>query len=374
VTEVVERVPFMDLAAEHTRIRSELDDAVRTVLDSGWFVLGRELMAFESEFASYCGVGHCVGVGSGTDALVLGLRACGVGPDDEVITPSSTYFAGPFAIAAVGAIPVFVDVNDGTGLVDTDLAGEAITSRTRAILPVHLHGRCADLSALEALANDRGLWLIEDVAHAPGARWHGRPAGSVGRVGCFSFYPSKNLGACGDGGAIVTDDAALAERLRVLRNHGQTQKNRHEALGPNSRLDELQAAILRQKLPHLDAWNEARRRAAETYAALLDPAVSPPVPGAMERHVFHLYVIRLAQRDALQRFLAEHGVGTGIHYPVPVHRQPAFRDVGRVAGDLRVTDRLAHEVLSLPMFPSISHEQIRYVADRVNAGLRSRAK
>lgn len=369
MTVAVRTVPFVDLGAEHDRIRDELDDAVRTVLDSGQFVLGPELAAFEQEFAAYCGVAHCVGVGSGTDALILALRACDVGPGDEVITPSFTFMAGPLAIAAVGAVPVFVDVEEDTGTLDVNLVEEAVTARTRAIVPVHLYGRCADLSRLAALATERDLLLIEDAAQAHGARSSGRAVGAVGHLGCFSFYPSKNLGAWGDGGAVVTNDPNLAQRLRLLRNYGQTQKYRHEVLGTNSRLDELQAAILRKKLPHLEAWNKARRSAAKGYAALLDPRIPLPFPDDEAEHVFHLYVVRAGRRDALRRFLAERGVQTGIHYPVPVHRQPAFLDVPQVAGELPVTDQLAREVLSLPMFPAITTEQLRYVADCVRAGL-----
>ncbi len=369
MTVAAQPVPLVDLVAQHDGIRRALGDAVRAVIDSGRFVLGRELVAFEQEFASYCGVEHCVGVGSGTDALILALRACGIAPGDEVITPSFTFIAGPFAIAAVGAVPVFVDVEEVTGTLDVDLVREAITPRTRAIVPVHLYGRCANLDRLAALATERGVLLIEDASQAHGARAHGRIAGSVGHVGCFSFYPSKNLGACGDAGAVVTDDAGIAARLRLLRNYGQSQKYRHEILGSNSRLDELQAAILRRKLTHLKSWNEARRRAATVYAALLDPMVRPPAPDDAHEHVFHLYVVHAPRRDELRQLLAEQGIETGIHYPLPVHRQPAFQALPHVAGELPVTDRLAREVLSLPMFPTISGEQIRYVADRVSTGV-----
>lgn len=369
MTVAVRSVPFVDLAAEHDRIRSRLDEAVRVVLDSGRFVLGRELAGFEQEFASYCGVEHCIGVGSGTDALILALRACGVGPGDEVITPSLTFCAGPFAIGAVGAVAVFVDVEQATGTLDVELARQAITPRTRAIMPVHLYGRCADLTRLSALAGERDLWLIEDTAQAHGARSNGRPAGTIGQLGCFSFYPSKNLGACGDGGAVITNDERLAAQLRLLRNYGETRKYHHDTLGWNSRLDELQAAILRRKLPHLDSRNEARTRAAEAYATMLAEAVSIPVPSPPGEHVFHLYVVRTKQRDALRRFLSDHGVETGIHYPVPVHRQPALRELPHVGDELPATDRWASEALSLPMFPTISREQVRYVADRVHAGL-----
>jgi dTDP-4-amino-4,6-dideoxygalactose transaminase len=369
MADVAQTVPFVDLVGEHRRLRATLEDAVRGVLASGRFVLGPELAAFEEEFAAYCGVGHCVGVASGTDALIIALRACGVGPGDEVITPSFTFFAAPLAIASVGAIPVFVDVEASTGLLDADQAAEAITPRTRAIVPVHLYGRCVDLRPLEALAAERDLWLIEDAAQAHGARCSGRQAGSVGHVGCFSFYPSKNLGAYGDGGAVVTSDPRLAEQVRLLRNYGQRSKYHHESLGLNSRLDELQAAILRRKLPYLDGWNQARRKVAALYTSLIDPSLRPPDAGAGEEHVFHLYVIRTERRDGVRRFLSEHGVETSIHYPVPAHLQPAFSEVPAVLGELPVTERLAREVLSLPMFPTISRDQVGFVVDRLGAGL-----
>lgn len=359
-------VPFVDLRTQHEQMAAEIDDAVREVLGSSRFILGRQLSAFEEEFATRCEVEHCIGVGSGTDALVLALRACGLGPGDEVITPSLTFFAAPFAVASVGAVPVFVDVDEATGTLDPDLACEAITPRTRAIMPVHLYGRCADLGALSTLAAERELWLIEDAAQAHGARIGGRPAGSVGQIGCFSFYPTKNLGALGDGGAVVTNDQQLADRARLLRNYGETHKYRHVTMAGNSRLDELQAAVLRKKLPRLEAWNEARIRAAGAYAELLDPALNPPAPRQDREHVFHLYVIRVGERDAVRGRISRHGIETGIHYPVPVHLQPAFSDVPHVTGDLRVTERMAAEVLSLPMFPTISSEQLRCVAGQVN--------
>jgi dTDP-4-amino-4,6-dideoxygalactose transaminase len=368
MTVVPRTVSFVDVVGDSESIRPAIDAAIGAVVDSGRFVLGDELAAFEEEFASYCAVEHCVGVASGTDALVLALRACEIGPGDEVITPSFTFFAGPLAIASVGAVPVFVDVDETTATLDLDLVREAVTPRTRAIMPVHLYGRCADLERLASLAAEHELWLIEDAAQAHGARC-GRPVGSVGHVGCFSFYPSKNLGAFGDAGAVVTSDSELAERVRLLRNYGQRRKYSHELMGSNSRLDELQAAILRRKLPQLDAWNAARRRAAAAYSELLDGTLSPPDVDTSDGHVFHLYVVRSRKRDELQRFLTDHGIETGIHYPIPVHRQPALRSVPHVAGELPVTDRLASEVLSLPMFPTISDEQIRYVADRVHAGL-----
>jgi dTDP-4-amino-4,6-dideoxygalactose transaminase len=369
VTVSARPVPFVDLRAQHEPIREGLAEAVQAVLASGRFVLGDQVARFEEEFASYCGVEHCVGVGSGSDALVLALRACGVGPGDEVITPSFTFIAAPFAVAEVGATPVFVDVDADTGLLDAQLAREAITPKTRAIIPVHLYGCCAGLDDLQTLSAEHGVWLIEDAAQAHGARSNARLAGAVGHVGCFSFYPSKNLGAFGDGGAVVTNDDKLAAGLRLLRNYGEARKYHHQLRGSNSRLDELQAALLRVKLPHLDDWNQARRAAADLYAGLLDRELCPPSSREQSDHVFHLYVVRSQRRDALRRYLADHDIETGIHYPVPVHRQPAFADIPHVVRELPVTDRLASEVLSLPMYPTISREQIVYVADHIKAGL-----
>lgn len=357
-------VPFVDLPAQQRPLRPAIDAAVARVLDSGRFVLGPELAVFEAEFAAYCGVRHCVGVGSGSDALALALRASDIGPGDEVIVPGFGFVATAFAVVAVGATPVLVDVDEETALLDVERAARAVTARTRAIVPVHLYGRSVELAALEELCRRHGLALIEDAAQAHGATWHGRRVGGVGSAGCFSFYPSKNLGAAGDAGAVVTDADELARRLRLLRDHGQRPKYRHVAFGLNSRLDELQAAILRVELPRLDEWNEARRRAAVLYSELLDARVRLPevVPG----HVFHAYVVRTRRRNALRKHLARHGVQTQVHYPIPIHRQPPFRGQ---ALELPAAERLAREVLSLPIFPTITEEQIRYVADCVGAWL-----
>lgn len=362
-------VPFVDLQSTHASIRADLAAVTSRVIDSSWFILGRELQAFEEEFAAYSGAAHCVGVGSGTDALVLALKACGIGGGDEVITPAHTFIAGPMAIASIGAVPVFVDVDERSANISVSRVEEAITSRTRAIMPVHLYGRCADVGALAELAHKQGLWLIEDAAQAHGARIDGRHAGTFGQIGCFSFYPTKNLGALGDGGAVVTDDPDLAARVRLLRNYGETRKYEHQIVGLNSRLDELQAAILRAKLPHLDAWNGARRAAAMAYGQRLDPSLFPPSPTGASDHAFHLYVIRAQRRDAVRAVLADRGVATQIHYPIPAHRQPAIHAVPHVARDLDVTDRLATEVLSLPMFPSISLAQIDRVTSELAAAL-----
>ncbi len=366
MTDTVTHVPFVDLASQHELIRDEIDEAIRRVLESSRFVLGAELEAFEAEFSAYCGVEHCIGVGSGTDALILALRACGVGPGDEVITPSFTFAAGPLAIASLGAVPVFVDVDEESYTIDPDPAAQAIGPRTRAIVLVHLYGQCADLEALRSLAAENNLWLIEDAAQAHGARLDGTMAGNIGHLACFSFYPSKNLGALGDAGAVVTSDGELAKRLRQLRNYGQLEKYRHESFGLNSRLDELQAAVLRAKLPHLEAWNDSRRQAADLYSARLGSGVKPPQLTPGRTHAFHLYVVRSENRETLASWLAENGVDTQVHYPLPVHRQPAFRDVSHVAHDLGISDRLAAEVLSLPIFPTIADAQIEHVTAAIN--------
>jgi dTDP-4-amino-4,6-dideoxygalactose transaminase len=366
VTDSAVTVPFVDLAMQHELIEEELDDAVRRVVQSSRFVLGPEVEAFEAEFASFCGVEHCVGVASGTDALVLALRAAGVEAGDEVITPSLTFVAGPLAIAAVGAVPVFVDVREKTYTIDPALAAAAVTPRTRAIMPVDLYGQCADYAPLKELADEHGLITIEDASQAHGATYRGVRAGGFGDLACFSFYPSKNLGAFGDAGAVVTRNPALAERLRLLRNYGETRKYHHESFGLNSRLDELQAAVLRAKLPHLDEWNASRRRAASRYAELLaGSGVGCPEVGEERTHVFHLYAVRCEARDDLQAALAANGVSAQIHYPLPVHRQPVLAQLRHVAGDLPVSDRVAGEVLSLPMYPAIDSAQIEHVADAV---------
>jgi len=360
------RIPFVDLAAQHGALRGELDAAAARVLDRSWFILGEEVAAFEAEFARYCGAAHCVGVGNGMDALELALRACGVGPGDEVVTVSHTFFATAAAISAVGATPVFVDVEAETGNIDVRLVEGVLSERTRALMPVHLYGRCAEAVPLMELAEDRGLWVIEDAAQAHGAGHDGRRAGTLGHVAAFSFYPTKNLGALGDGGAVVTSDDEVAERVARTRNYGQLEKYVHPSLGRNSRLDEVQAAFLRVKLPHLDAWNSERQAIARAYceglegsglglSAALDPAGS----------VHHLFVVTSPRRDELASHLAERGVETQLHYPVPVHLQEAYRAEGRVAGSLEVTERLANEVLSLPIYPGLDESGVRYVCESV---------
>ena len=341
-------VKFGDLQREYAEILPELDGAVQRVLRSGWFILGQELAGFEQAFAAYLGVQHCVGCASGTEAISLALMAADVGPGDEVITVAHTAVPTISAISMTGAQPVFVDIRPDTCLMDVGLVEAAITPRTRAILPVHLYGQCADINPLLALAARHASPVIEDCAQAHGATHRGRKAGSMGQMAAFSFYPSKNLGCYGDGGAVTTGDQALAEKLTMLRNYGQRRRYYHEIIGINSRLDEIQAAILAAKLPHLDAWNRRRRQIAGLYTAGLAglPALLPvEAPGG--EHVYHLYVIQVTERDRLQLFLAERGIQTLIHYPIPAHLQPAYAGLGYKAGSLPVTERVAGAIKTL---------------------------
>jgi len=353
-------VPFVDLAGQHAELADELTAAFERVLARSRFILGEELDAFESEFAALCGAAHCVAVRSGSEALHLTLRAYGFGPGDEVIVPSHTFVATALAVSWVGAMPVFVDI-DETYTLDPARVVDALTQRTRAIVPVHLYGQCADMDPLRELAERHGLSIIEDAAQAHGATYKGRTAGGLGHAACFSFYPSKNLGALGDGGAVVTEDAALATRLRGLRDYGRTDKHRHETLGWNGRLDELQAAFLRVKLPHLERWNAARAQVADTYCRELGDAVVTPRTAPGRGHVFHLFVVRSPRRAALQEFLATNWVATQVHYPVPVHLQPVYTTLPHRSLELRETERAAAEVLSLPLFPTITTEQVERV-------------
>jgi dTDP-4-amino-4,6-dideoxygalactose transaminase len=361
------RVPFVDLQAQYATIRPGIDRAIADVVASGWFILGKQVEAFERAFSNYLGGGDTIGVASGTDALHLALRACDVGPGDEVITASHSFIATALAISQVGAQAVFVDSDPDTHTIDVTRIEACIGPRTKAIMPVHLFGQPADLDPICRIARAHGLAVVEDACQAHGSRYDGRPVGTIGDVGCFSFYPAKNLGAYGDGGAVVTADPQLASRLRMLRNYGQTRKYYHELRGFNSRLDEIQAAILLAKLPHLEGWNDARRRVAARYDEVLDPRVVKPLERPGSRHVYHLYVIRTARRAELQRWLAERGVETQIHYPVPIHLQEAYRDHGVARGTLPVCERACEEVLSLPMYPELTEPQILHVAECVNA-------
>jgi dTDP-4-amino-4,6-dideoxygalactose transaminase len=356
-------VPFVDLQAHHAAIRAEVDRAVRAVLDRGDFILGGEVERFEAEYAAFIGTRHAIGVGTGLAAIELALRAFGVTTGDEVITPANTFIATVLAIMGVGAIPVFVDMDPATYAIDARAIDAAVTSRTRAIVPVHLYGQPVDLDAVMAVAHRHNLLVIEDAAQAHGARYKGRRAGSVGHAAAFSFYPSKNLGAIGDGGMITTNDDVVAEKIRLLHNYGQRVKYHHSIAGTNSRLDTVQAAVLRIKLPRLDAGNAARRRHADAYGARLGGNVRTPRVAADVEHVYHLYVIETDHRDAVQQQLKSRQIDTGIHYPVPAHLQEACASLGYKAGAFPATEAAAARLLSLPMYPELSEQQIEYVAD-----------
>jgi len=359
-------VPLVDLAAQYQSIKPDIDGAIQRILDNTSFILGDEVRAFESAFASYVGAGGAVGVSSGTAAIELSLRALGIGEGDEVITSAHTFIASAEAITNAGARPVFADIDPGTYNIDPDCVEALITERTRAILPVHLYGQPADLTALMEIAERRGLWLIEDAAQAHGAEVDGRKCGSIGHLACFSFYPGKNLGAYGDAGAVTGNDPQLLDRIRRLRDHGRTTKYEHIEIGFAERIDALQAAILGAKLPHLESWTERRRAHARRYDALLAEAdVTTPIERDDARHVYHLYVLRSAHRDALLAHLTASGIAAGIHYPIPLHRQPAYANRGYDRLSLPRTERAAAEVLSLPMYPELSEDQQAQIVDAV---------
>ena len=358
-------VPFLDLRAAYLELEDEVRAAFERVMDRGQYILGAEVEAFEREFADFCGVKHCVTVGNGLDALSLALRACGVGPGREVIVPAYTFIATWLAVSAVGATPVAVDVEEDTWNLDPRKIEAAITSRTAAIMPVHLFGQPADMEPVNALARSYGLKVIEDAAQAHGARYKGRRTGGLADAAGFSFYPGKNLGAFGDGGAVTTDDDAVAEQVRLLRNYGSRIKYRHECLGGNSRLDEIQAAFLRVRLQRLEEWNARRVRWAAAYfeaLSSLPSVIRPPVPAGIES-VWHLFAVRHARRNDLQRYLAGRGITTLIHYPTPPHRSPAYRP-GRWRGLRPVfAERLAEETLSLPIGPQMTASELSEVCD-----------
>ena len=365
-------IPPVDLKRQYASIKDEIDAAVARVLEGGWYILGNEVTAFEREFAACCGVAHAVGVGSGTDALQLALTTCGVGSGDEVITVPHTAVATVAAIELASARPVLVDIDPVRYTLDPARLEAAITPHTRAVIPVHLYGCPADLSPILEIAHQHNLYVVEDCAQAHGAEYRGRPVGSWGHVAAFSFYPTKNLGACGDGGMVVTNDPELAERARLLRQYGWRERYISSLKGLNSRLDELQAAILRVKLHHLKDWNEKRRRLARLYdERLAGSGVITPCRPEDAMHVYHLYVVRHPRRDDLQTFLREQTIGSLIHYPVPVHLQPAYRDLGYKVGDLPAAEAAAQEVLSLPLYPELREEEAATVADAVIAFTRT---
>jgi len=359
-------VPLLDLRAQYADIKAELDQAVHRVLESTRFIGGPEVAGLEEEVARYCRSAHAIGCASGTDALLLALRVLDIGPGDEVVTSAFSFFASAGTIANVGARPVFVDIDPRAFNLDPHRLEAAITPATKAVMPVHLFGQCCDLTAVQAVCDKHQLWLIEDAAQAIGSEWEGRRAGSVGDFGCFSFFPSKNLGGAGDGGMVTANDAARAERLRLLREHGSKPKYHHAIIGTNSRLDAIQAAILRVKLRHLDRWSEARARNAALYDRLFEGAhLVRPYHDPRTRHIYNQYVIRVRDRDGLRAHLTERGIASEIYYPVPLHLQECFAPLGYRAGDMRESEEAAREVLALPIYPELTEEQIRYVAAAV---------
>lgn len=355
-------IPIVDLKKQYQSIQIELDEALKRVITKGIYILGDEVSAFEDEFAKYCNASHAVGVASGTDALTLSLLSCDVKAGDEVIAPSHTAVATIAAIEMTGAKPVLVDIDIERYTLDPHQVEKAITDKTRAIIPVHLYGCPADLTPILQIARQRNIFVIEDCAQAHGAKYQGQRAGSHGDIAAFSFYPTKNLGAFGDGGMIITNDSSLAEKAKLLRQYGWKSRYVSEVKGMNSRLDELHAAMLRVKLKYLDAWNARRRDLANLYMALLQNTeiVLPMQPKDCE-HVFHQFLIRHSKRDALKEYLKEKGIHTLIHYPVPVHLQPAYENLGYVLGSLPLTEKVADEVLSLPMYPELTEEQVKFV-------------
>ncbi|MEU4792149.1 DegT/DnrJ/EryC1/StrS family aminotransferase [Micromonospora tulbaghiae] len=369
--EVRRTVPFVDLPAQVAVVRKEIEDRFAQIIDTTSFILREHCQRFEEEYAAFLGAGHAIGVGNGTDALVLALRALGLKSGDEVITAGNSFVATAEAIVLAGGRPVLVDVDPDTHNMEPDRVRAAITSRCRALIPVHLYGQPAPMAELLDLADRHGLAVIEDAAQAHGASYAGRRVGSIGTLGCFSFYPTKNLGAFGDAGAVVTDDADLATRVRMLRDHGGLTADDHDIIGQNSRMDAMQAAVLSVKLPYLDEWNERRRQCARQYAerlAGMADRVAPPV--AIDDHVYHIYVVRVPaeRRDPLLRYLRQNGIGAGVHYPGPIHRTGAFAHLG-LEGRLPIAERLNAEMLSLPMHPALTEDDIDYVCEHLATGL-----
>ncbi|TKJ33267.1 transcriptional regulator [bacterium (candidate division B38) B3_B38] len=385
------KVPLLDLRAQYAVIKQEVKQAVEEVLEEQQFILGERVAEFEGRMAEYVGISRAVGVASCTDGLLLSLMALGISPDNEIITTPFTFFSTAGIIARLNAKPVFMDIDPGSFNIDPDLVERKITPRTRAIIPVHLFGQCAPMDEITQIAEKHNLQVVEDAAQAIGASYKGRKAGSMGMVGCFSFYPSKNLGAMGDGGVVVTSKPELAERIRLLRNHGAESKYRYSTVGINSRLDALQAAILTVKLKYIDQWNRARRQNAENYTRLFrqanlaadeqgkmddDPSNHIPViiPAVLPEchHVFHQYAIRVRDRDRLKDYLAREGIGTAIYYPIPLHLQKCFSYLGYKQGELKNAERCAAECLSLPIYPELTPTQQEYVVEKIAAFFRKR--
>ncbi|MCC6003881.1 MAG: DegT/DnrJ/EryC1/StrS family aminotransferase [Thermofilum sp.] len=368
------KIPLVDLRRQYLSIKNEIDRAIEEVLNNGMFILGENVKSFEREFAEYIGVKYAIGVGSGTDALFLALKALGVKSGDEVVTVSFTFVSTVDSIVHNDGTPVFVDIDPESYTIDVRQIEKMITDKTKAIIPVHLYGLPCDMDPIMELAEEKGIYVVEDAAQAHGAEYKGRKVGSFGHIACFSFYPSKNLGAYGDAGMVVTNDQDLAEKIRMLREYGQIEKYKHLLIGYNSRLDELQAAILRVKLKYLDKWNEKRRANAKLYNELLmdlSNLIIPPSEVKGRKHVYHLYVIRTKQREELRNFLASKGISSGIHYPIPVHKQPSYKNLLNDIPRLPVTEQVAKEVLSLPMFPELTEEEIHYICDNIKLFLKN---
>ncbi|MCE5212906.1 MAG: DegT/DnrJ/EryC1/StrS family aminotransferase [Deltaproteobacteria bacterium] len=361
------KVPFLDLKTQYNGIKDEIHSAINEVIENAAFAGGPFVARFEQEFASFCNCKHVVGVGNGTDALWLSLCALGIGQGAEVITVPNTFIATTEAISLTGAIPVFVDVDEKTNNMNPDLLEVAITKKTKAIIPVHLFGHSADMDPIMAIARKHGLYVIEDACQAHGSEYKGKKAGTIGATGCFSFYPGKNLGAYGEGGAIVTNDDALAENMKIFRDHGQAQKYYHGIIGWNARLDGIQGAVLNVKLKYLQAWNDARRKHAQDYTEGLSEVKEVVVPQEADytRHVYHIYAIRVNDRNKLMAHLNEKGIACGIHYPVPVHLQDAYRFLKKGKGSFPVAEKCAEQYLSLPMFAELSDEQVAYVVEQI---------
>lgn len=361
------RVPFNDFGEMHRELHTELMSAIEAVVNSNWYILGEQKRLFEEEFAHWCGRKYCIGVANGLDALFLLLKAYGIGTGDEVIVPSNTYIATALAVSHVGATPVFVEPVKELYLIDSSRIREKITPRTKAIMPVHLYGQCCDMDEINAIAKEYGLVVIEDVAQAHGARYKGKLAGNLGDAGAFSFYPGKNLGAMGDAGAVVTDNKEIAEKVRALANYGSERKYHNMYAGHNSRLDELQAAILRVKLKELDRWNQYRKKIAQRYLdGIQNNRISLPVVGQDSDHVWHIFPVRTAERDRFQEYLRERGIETLVHYPIPMHLQGAYQELNIPKGSLPIAEEIADTQLSLPMFYGITDEQVEYAINIIN--------
>ena len=362
------KVPFATFLPMHNEIRKDLDAAYNQVLDRSYFIQGEECTKFEEEFAAYCDAKYCIGVATGLDALWLVLKAMGIGKGDEVIVPSNTYIATALAVSFVGAKPVFVEPTIETYNIDVTKIEEKINENTKAIIAVHLQGRPADMDAVNVVAKKYNLKVIEDAAQAHGTRYKGRKVGTLGDAAGFSFYPGKNLGALGDGGCVVTNDKELADKVRALGNYGSDYKYHHIYQGTNSRLDEMQAAFLRVKLPHLDKWNADRKRIAEKYLqGITNPLIKLPLASTDEyEHIYHVFVIRCDRRDELEKYLNENGIGTVKHYPIPMHLQEAYKELGLKQGELPIAEEISNTVLSIPMYYGMTDEEVEYVIDKIN--------